>query len=248
MGLGADASLARMTASSAQRRVMTVAAVIFDLDGVIVDSEIWWHEERVAWAASVGRAWTVEDSHAVMGANSKGERLDLAPATEPAIEAAIVGRMVDRYASGAPAIPGAVDAVRRIATDWPVAIASSAHRDVIDAALRATGLAGSIPVVVSSDEVAHGKPAPDVYLETAARLGVPPAGCLVVEDSINGLRAGIAAGMVVVLVPNASVPPAGGAFELADLIVDRLSGLDPSAVTASSRASVTGDVRARHPG
>jgi HAD superfamily hydrolase (TIGR01509 family) len=240
-----------MPTSSDQRALKTVAAVIFDLDGVIVDSEIWWHDERVAWAASIHRSWTVEDSHAVMGANSEGwarimrERLALDPGTEPAIEAAIVRRMVARYASGAPAIPGAVEAVRRIARDWLVAIASSAHRDVIDAALEATGLAGSIPVVVSSDEVTHGKPAPDVYLETAARLGVPPARCLVVEDSINGLRAGQAAGMTAALVPNDSVPPAPGAFDIADVVVDRLADLDPSTVTPASRLSVTADAGAR---
>ena len=243
-----------MTTSSDQRAVKTVAAVIFDLDGVIVDSEIWWHEERVAWAASIQRSWTADDSRAVMGANSKGwarimrERLGLDPATEPDIEAAVVRRMVDRYASGAPAIPGAVEAVRRIAGGWPVAIASSAHRDVIDAALRATRLAGAIPVVVSSDEVAHGKPAPDVYLETASRLGVPPASCLVVEDSINGLRAGRAAGMTTALVPNESVPPAPGAFEIADLVLDRLADLDPAAVWPGPRSPVTTDAPARQSG
>ncbi len=213
--------------------MLTVAAVIFDLDGVIVDSEIWWHEARVAWAASNGLTWATEDSRAVMGANSRGwarimrERKDLAIGLEPAIEADIVERVVARYRAGAPEIPGAVDAVRRIARAWPVAIASSAHREVIAAALRATDLVDLIPVVVSSDEVAHGKPAPDVYLEAARRLGVDPADCLVVEDSINGIRSGLAAGMTVVLIPNVSVPPAPGAIELADLLLDRLADLRP---------------------
>lgn len=217
----------------------SVAAVIFDLDGVIVDSEIWWHEERVAWARELGLTWTHEDSRAVMGANSRGwsrimrERMGLNAAMEPDIEADIVGRVVGRYASGAPAIPGAIEAVRRVATRWPVAIASSAHRDVIDAALHATGLGAAIPVVVSSDDVAHGKPAPDVYLAAARALGVPAATCLVVEDSINGVRAARSAGMFVVLVPNQSVSPAPGAFELADLVLPRLDELDPSAVGIS---------------
>ena len=234
-----------MTKSSDQRLALNVAAVIFDLDGVIVDSEIWWHEERVAWAASMGRAWSAEDSRAVMGANSRGwarimrERLELRPDEEPAIEKAIVDRVVGRYASGAPEIPGAVAAVRRIAEAWPVAIASSAHRAVIDAALRATGLAAAIPVVVSSDDVAHGKPAPDVYLAAAARLNVPAPGCVVVEDSINGIRAARDAGMVVVLVPNASVPPAPGASALADLVLDRLADLDPEAAHRTAHEAVT---------
>jgi len=215
---------------------MPVAAVIFDLDGVIVDSEIWWHEERAAWAAERGLRWTEADTRAVMGANSAGwarimrERLGLREADEPAILEAIVARVTDRYAAGAPAIDGAVDAVRRIAARWPVAVASSAHRRVIDAALAATDLRDTIRIVVSSDEVEHGKPAPDVYLEAARRLGVAPARCLVVEDSINGLRSGVDAGMTTVLVPNLSVPPAPGAESIADHVLARLSDLDPATI------------------
>lgn len=212
---------------------MRVAAVIFDLDGVIVDSEIWWHEERAAWAAERGLRWTEADTRAVMGANSRGwarimrERLALPEAEEPEILEAVVRRVVERYGHGAPLIDGAVGAVRRIAARWPVAVASSAHRAVIDAALAASGLEATIPVVVSSDEVAHGKPEPDVYLEAARRLGVPAAACLVVEDSVNGVRAGIAAGMTVILVPNASVPPGRGAAELAHHQLPRLRDLEP---------------------
>ncbi|MCI0584044.1 MAG: HAD family phosphatase [Chloroflexi bacterium] len=215
---------------------MPLAAVIFDLDGVIVDSEIWWHEERAAWAAARGLAWTEADTRALMGANTAGwarimrERLGLVEADESAIGDSIVARVAERYAGGAPVIDGAVGTVRRIAARWPVAIASSAHRRVIDAALEATGLRETIAVVVSSDEVAHGKPAPDVYLEAARRLGVAPAACLVIEDSINGLRAGKAAGMTTILVPNASVPPAPGAEAIADLVLERLSDLDPVAL------------------
>jgi HAD superfamily hydrolase (TIGR01509 family) len=210
--------------------------VIFDLDGVIVDSEIWWDEVRQDFAKGHGRGWTEDDRAAVMGANSAAWsrimrdrlRLDLPDAD---IERVIVDAVVARYRDeGAPVIPGAVETVRRIAASRPVAIASSAHPAVIAAALDATGLAGTFPVVVSSDEVAHGKPAPDVYLEAARRLGVDPSACLVVEDSINGVRAARAAGMTVVLVPNASVPPAPGAAEAADLVLDRLADLDSAAI------------------
>jgi HAD superfamily hydrolase (TIGR01509 family) len=202
---------------------------------VLVDSEIWWDEVRQAFAAEHGRTWDQADRAAVMGANSRAwarimrDRLDLdVPAAE--IEREIVDGVVERYrANGAPLIDGAVDAVRRIAATRPVAVASSAHRSVIDVALETTGLGDAFEVVVSSDEVEHGKPAPDVYLETARRLGRTPASCLVVEDSLNGVKAAKAAGMMVVLVPNASVPPAPGADELADLVLPRLADLDPGA-------------------
>ncbi len=203
---------------------------------MLVDSEIWWDEVRARFASDHGRRWTKDDQAAVMGANSHAwarimrERLDLAVPDEE-IERAIVDGVVARYArEGAPRIDGAVEAVLRIAARWRVAIASSAHADVIAAALASTGLTDTFEVVVSSDEVAHGKPAPDVYLEVARRLDVAPASALVVEDSRNGVRAARAAGMTVVLVPNASVPPAPGTAELADVVIERLADLDPAAV------------------
>lgn len=212
--------------------------VIFDLDGVLVDSEIWWDEVRVRFATEHDRVWTSADQAAVMGANSKAwsaimrERLDLSMADEQ-IEREIVDGVVSRFErDGAPRIDGAVEAVRRIAADRRVAIASSAHADVIAAALTATGLTDVFEVVVSSDEVEHGKPAPDVYLEVARRLDVTPSSALVVEDSRNGVLAGKAAGMTVVLVPNHSVPPAAGAVEAADLVLERLADLDPDAISA----------------
>jgi len=129
-------------------------------------------------------------------------------------------------------VDGAIETVHRIAADRPVAIGSSSHPAVIAAALAATGLTDTFGVVVSSDEVEHGKPAPDVYLEVARRLGVAPASALVVEDSRNGVLAAKAAGMTVVLVPNHSVPPLPGTAELADLVLDRLADLDPDTVRA----------------
>jgi HAD superfamily hydrolase (TIGR01509 family) len=206
-----------------------------------VDSEIWWDEVRAEFAAEHGRRWTRDDQAAVMGANSRAwarimrDRLDLDLPDEE-IERSVVEAVVARYErEGAPRIDGAVDAVRRIADRWPVAIASSAHAEVIAAALASTGLTETFQVVVSSDEVAHGKPAPDVYLEVARRLDVSPEATLVVEDSRNGVRAAKAAGMTVVLVPNASVPPAPGAADRADLVLDRLSDLDPAMVRAATQ-------------
>jgi HAD superfamily hydrolase (TIGR01509 family) len=209
-------------------------AVLFDLDGVLVDSEPWWNAVRIAFAADHGRAWTDDDHHAVMGANSRGwalimrERLGLDDMDPDEIERAVVSGVVARYrAEPPPVIPGAPEAVRRIAADLPVAIASSAHPDVIAAAIDALDLRDVLRAIVSSDEVEHGKPAADVYRLAAERLGVDAARCLVVEDSINGVRAGRAAGAFVVLVPNASVPPAPGTEAMADLVIDRLADLDP---------------------
>jgi HAD superfamily hydrolase (TIGR01509 family) len=203
---------------------------------VLVDSEIWWDEVRQDFARQHGRTWTVDDRAAVMGANSRAwsrimrERLGLTMA-DADIERAIVDGVVERYRrDGAPRIDGAVEAVRRIAAERPVAVASSGHPAVIAAALEATGLTDVFHVVVSSDEVEHGKPAPDVYLAAAERLGADPADCLAVEDSFNGVRAAKAAGMTVVLVPNHSIPPAPGTAELADVVLERLADLDPAAV------------------
>lgn len=209
---------------------------------MLVDSEIWWDEVRQAFAADHGRSWGPDDQAAVMGANSAAwarimrERLAL-DLPDQVIERAIVVGVVDRYRKdGPPLIDGAVEAVERIAARHRVAVASSAHREVIDAALAAIGLGGRFGVVVSSDEVAYGKPAPDVYLEAARRLDATPGDCLVVEDSRNGVLAARAAGMTVVLVPNHSVPPAPGTEELADLVLERLADLDPAAIQRTSAA------------
>jgi HAD superfamily hydrolase (TIGR01509 family) len=219
-----------------------IRAVIFDLDGVIVDSEIWWDEVRQTFARDHGRPWTQADQHAVMGSNSAQwsatmrERLDL-DLPDADIEAAIVNGVVARYErDGSPTIEGAVEAVMWIAADRPTALASSSHRRVIDAALAATGLTDVFGTVVSSDEVAHGKPAPDVFLAAARRIGVAPGDVLVVEDSLNGLKAAKAAGMATVLVPNHSVPPAPGWEPFADAVLDRLADLDPDRLFARPRA------------
>ena len=217
----------------AATRSVPIEAVLFDLDGVIVDSEPWWNAVRVEWAAARGLPWTEADNRACMGRNSRAwaavmqERLHL-DLPLPEIVNIVVDALVERYArEPVPRVPGAVEAVARIAATIPSAVASSAHPSVITAALDAVGLAGCFRAVVSADDVAEGKPAPDVYLEAAWRLGVRRDRCLAVEDSLNGVLAGRAAGMTVVLVPNASVPPGEGAAEAATFVIARLADLDP---------------------
>ncbi len=215
------------------------AAVIFDLDGVLVDTEIWWDEARIDFARRHGRSWTEADRTAIMGGNTREwtiamrDRLDLPDLALDVFADEVVGAMVEHYRTAeAPRIEGAVEAVRRIAAELPVAVASSAHPAVIAAGIDALGLAEVFEAVVSSDEVERGKPEPDVYRLAATRLGVEPADCLVVEDSLNGVRAGRAAGAAVVLIPNAAVPPAPGAREAATLVVDRIDQLDPTAISS----------------
>jgi HAD superfamily hydrolase (TIGR01509 family) len=209
-------------------------AVIFDLDGVLVDTEIWWDEVRLAFAARRGLAWTVDDRAAVMGQNSRGwsavmrDRLGLDEPLE-AIEREVVDAMVARFATHpSPVIPGTVETVTRLRRSYRLGLASSAHPSAIAAALRTIGLEEAFQAVVSSDEVEHGKPSPDVYLLAAERLDVPAAECLVIEDSLNGVLAGRAAGMTVVLVPNASVPPPPGTADAANLSLPALADIDPA--------------------
>lgn len=223
---------------------MPFEAVIFDMDGVLVDSEIVWDEVRRDWAAARGRTWTTDDRAAVMGANSEAwarimrDRLDLRHVPAAEVIRDIVDGVVRRFAAeGVPVIDGAIETVRRLEAEYALAVASSAHVDVINAALAATGLRDAFRAIASSDEVAHGKPAPDVYLEAARRIGVSPVACLVVEDSLNGVRSGRAAGMTVVLIPNAAVPPLPEAFKVADVVLGRLADLDPGALLARTAAA-----------
>jgi beta-phosphoglucomutase-like phosphatase (HAD superfamily) len=212
-------------------------AVLFDMDGVLVNSEPWWNEARVEFALAHDRRWTRADQDLCMGGNSREwaeimqTRLRIPNMSVEAIQDSVVAGVVARYhANRAPIIEDAPTQVRRIGRDLPVAIASSSHPEIIAAAVEALGLREVMGAIVSSDDVPLGKPAPDVYLLAAARLGVSPDRCLVVEDSANGVRAGKAAGMTVILVPNESNPPADGTRALADHVIGSLAELDPDAL------------------
>jgi HAD superfamily hydrolase (TIGR01509 family) len=209
---------------------MEAEAVVFDLDGVIVDSEQVWDEVREEYVRETGGTYTDHSAHDMMGMSSPewsaymAEELRV-PGTPEEINAAIVERMLDRYGDAPPLLPGAVDAVRRVGAWVPLAIASSSNRELIDVVLRVSGLAADFGATVSSEEVTRGKPSPDVYLEAARRLGVDASRCGAVEDSHNGIRSAKAAGMWVVAVPNPHYPPDDEALALADVVVPSIGEL-----------------------
>jgi len=212
-----------------------VEAVIFDLDGVLVDSESVWDASRRAVVADNGGTWTDSATRAMQGMSSpewsRYLRDELGVALEPEeISRRVVERVLAAYEREVPLLPGAVDAVRRLAGRWPLGLASSANRPVIDAVLRGAGLTECFSATVSGDEVARGKPSPDVYLEAARKLDVNPVLAAAVEDSTNGLRAGAAAEMLVIAVPNREFPPADDALALASLVVDSVGELTPDVI------------------
>jgi HAD superfamily hydrolase (TIGR01509 family) len=212
-----------------------IAAVVFDMDGVIVDSERVWDDVREAYTREVGGTYSESATRDMMGMSSvewsryMAEKLGV-PGTPEEINAAIVARMLERYGEAPPLIPGAVDAVRRCAARWPLAVASSSNPELIEVVLEASGLRDVIPIAVSSQDVARGKPAPDVYLEAARRLGVDPRSCAAVEDSHNGIRSAKAAGMRVIAVPNPHFPPGDEALAQADVVIESIAQLTPDVI------------------
>jgi HAD superfamily hydrolase (TIGR01509 family) len=218
-----------------------IEAVVFDLDGVLLDSEQVWDEVREQLARERGGRWHEQAQRDMMGMSStEWSRYmhDVIGLREPPeeISAEVVRRMGERYRDGLPLLPGAVEAVERLAARWPLGLASSSNRPLIDLVLDVSGLARFFRATVSSEEVARGKPAPDVFLEAARRLGVAPKRCAVVEDSANGILAGRAAGMLVVAIPNPHFPPGDEALAAADVVLRSLDELTPSVFeSASSR-------------
>ena len=215
---------------------MSVGAVVFDLDGVIVDSEQVWDEVREAYVHETGGTYSADSARDMMGMSSPewsrymAETLQV-PGTPEEINTAIVERMLARYGEAPPLLPDAVEAVRRIGAWVPLAIASSSNRELIDRVLEAGGIADCFRATASSEEIAAGKPAPDVYLEVARRLGVDPAECAAVEDSHNGIRSAKAAGMRCVAIPTAHFPP-GEAVAEADAVVGSLDELTLEVLTS----------------
>ena len=209
--------------------------MFFDLDGVLIDSEGAWDAARRAVVAENGGRWRPEATSAMMGMSAAEWSAYLrdelgVPLKADDIDRRVVAHLLAGYEHELPLLPGATAAVRRLARRWPLGLASSADRPVIDAVLAASGLADCFATTVSGDEVARGKPAPDIYLAAAANLDVAPESSAAVEDSTNGLKAAAAAGMVVVAIPNREFPPTADALALSAVVLESLDGLTPEAL------------------
>jgi len=216
-------------------------AVIFDLDGVLLDSEAAWVEVKKEFTEESGGHWQESAQWDMLGMSSiewsqyMHDELGV-PVPPDRISAEVADRLVQRYRQRLPLLPGAVEAVRSLAREWPLAVASSSNRNVIDLVVEKAELADSFAAIVSSEEVERGKPAPDVYFEAARRLDVDPAACVAIEDSTNGIRSAHSAGMAVVAVPNRDFPPDAEALDLAALVLDSLEELSPERIRALATA------------
>ena len=214
-----------------------IEAVVFDLDGVLIDSEPVWEEVRRQLVAEHGGQWPPDAQHRLMGMSTPewaryltGELGVRLPPEQAA--AVVVERMAARYSARLPLLPGAADAVRALSAHWPLGLASSSPPSLIDAVLDASSLRGCFRAAMSTEQVPAGKPAPDIYLAVAAALGCPPGRCAAVEDSANGLRSAAAAGLRVIAIPRPEYPPGAAALASATLVLGSLAGLTPDAVRA----------------
>jgi HAD superfamily hydrolase (TIGR01509 family) len=212
-----------------------IEAVVFDLDGVLLDSEQVWDAVREQLAKERGGRWHDGAQRDMMGMSSREwsrymhETIGL-PEPPEQINREVVQRLTASYRQDLPAIPGAREAVEQLAARWPLGLASSSNRELIDLALELLGVSNLFRATVSSEEVARGKPAPDVYLEAARRLDADPTRTAAIEDSQNGILSAKAAGMRVIAIPNRHFPPSEQALQQADVVLDSPAGLTAEAV------------------
>jgi HAD superfamily hydrolase (TIGR01509 family) len=215
-----------------------IEAVVFDLDGVVIQTEEIWDEVREAYVRERGGRYDAQAQRAMMGMSSvewsrfMHDVIGL-PESPEDINAEVVRRLADRYRERLPLLPGAHGAVERLAARWPLGLASSSNREIIELVLERSGLAGFFRATVSSEEVERGKPAPDVYLEAARRLAVQGRNCIAIEDSRNGIRSAHAAGMPVIAIPNPHYPPDEETLAAADVVLRSLDELTVERVSAS---------------
>jgi HAD superfamily hydrolase (TIGR01509 family) len=214
-----------------------IEAVVFDLDGVLIDSETTWSAVRRQFVEDHGGHWHADAQRDMMGMSSPEwssymhDRLGVRLPPER-ISEEVAASVAARYRRQVPLLPGAKETFSALAARWSLGLASSANRPLIDLVLEQTRLARYFVTSVSSEEVTRGKPAPDVYLEAARRLRIHPRSCVAVEDSANGIRAAIAAAMRVIVIPNRDFPPDGSDLARADRVLGALGELRPDVVEA----------------
>jgi HAD superfamily hydrolase (TIGR01509 family) len=217
-----------------------IEAVVFDMDGVLIDSEPVWERVRRGFVADHGGSWAADTQDRLMGMSTAewsaylASDLGITGLTPQQVAGQVVAAMAAEYARHLPLLPGAVDAVRSLAGRWPLGVASSSPRSLIETVLATADLSSAFAAVVSSEEVPRGKPAPDVYLAAADRLAVAPTACAAVEDSSNGLRAAAAAGLTVIAIPRPEYPPAADALASARLVLPSLNVLTHHTIEALS--------------
>lgn len=222
-----------------------IEAVVFDLDGVLIQSEEVWDRVRKRYVLERGGRYDSETQSAMMGMSSVEWSRYLhkhagVPDEPVAINDEVVRRMLESYREALPLIDGAVEAVERLAAHLPLGLASSSNRLLINEVLQVSGLGPLFTATVSSEEVTRGKPAPDVYLEAARRLGVPAGNCAAIEDSHSGIRSARAAGMRVVAIPNPNYPPGDDALADADAVLRSIAELGPCVIEGGAATCSAG--------
>jgi HAD superfamily hydrolase (TIGR01509 family) len=218
-----------------------IEAVVFDLDGVLIDSEPVWEQVRRQVVAEHGGHWAPDAQRQLMGMStqewarylSADLGVDLPPEQ---VAALVITEMAAQYQKELPLMPGAVQAVRGLAARWPLAVASSSPPSLIETVLDAAGLRPCFVAALSTEQVRRGKPAPDIYLAAAERLGSPPQACAGVEDSSNGVRSAKRAGLHVIAIPHPKYPLDPDAAVMASLVLTSLTELTPDVVAALGRA------------
>ncbi len=208
-----------------------ITSVIFDLDGLLVDSEPMWTRAISEIVNRCGLDWTHADKLALMGTGTAtwadyiSKKLDRRMSNEEVIEE-VLSRMVRYYHTGEVSLmPGAQEALEHCSENFSVGLASGSPKLLINAALSGANWRHFFSETVSSDEVDHGKPAPDVYLEAMKRMSITPQESVIVEDSSGGILAGKAAGAKVIAVPNPDMMPTADALRQADAVIDSLISL-----------------------
>lgn len=220
-------------------------AILFDMDGILVDSEAYWYQSRIDFATERGLAWTMDDQKAAMGRNTvewaavMRERLHLADPLET-IMADVMNRVIGRLEARLPLLPGALEAVHTAAAYRRVGLASGSPTPVIETVMRLTGLGEVFEVMVMGDTISHGKPHPAIYFAAAERMGVEAARCVGIEDSGNGVRALHAAGMYAIAIPSPGFPLAAEVLALVQRHLPNLTAFTPGLLSEIEMELATG--------